>query len=107
MTLVELDDGIYDVRLLGLAHGFEALDPIAREAFINHTHIDGDDRLSIAERIIESWAGEMRARWPGCGFRIYRQIGPEEVTIRFHRVRAGVANWCEEGIEVIEVGPAL
>jgi hypothetical protein len=105
MTLVEVDECIYDERLLSLAHGFESLDPVGREAFINHVHIDGGDRLLIAERLIESWAGELRSRWPACEFRIYRHVRSEEVTIRFHRVRPGFPNWCEEGIEVMSVGP--
>ena len=32
MALVELDRCIFDEQQLGLAHGFESLDPVAREA---------------------------------------------------------------------------
>ena len=104
MALVEVEECIFDAGQLRLSHGYEGLDTVGREAFVNHLHLTADDRVSAAAGIIGSWAADMRARWPDRAFRIYRQVEPGEVTIRFHRVRLGVPNWCEDGIEVIVVG---
>jgi hypothetical protein len=103
MALVEVDACIYDELQLARSFGFESLDPVGREAFVNHMHINGEGRHGIADRIIESWAAEMRSRWPGQTFRIYKDSPPDEVIIRFHRVRPGISNWCEEGVEIIMV----
>jgi hypothetical protein len=104
--LVEVDGCVFDEEQLSLSRGFESLDPVGREAFVNHMHLAGADRVAAAGRVISSWVAEMRARWPEQEFRIYRNVVPDEVTIRFHRVRPGLPNWCEdEGlVEVIVVG---
>jgi hypothetical protein len=104
MPLVEMDGCIFDEHQLGLSHGFESLDPVAREAFVNHLHIGGDDRDAVADRIIRSWTAEMRTRWPDRAFRVYRQSGPSEVIIRFHASRPELPNWCEAGVEIMEIG---
>ena len=103
MALVEVDGCIFDEQQLGLAHGFESLDPVAREAFVNHLHISGDDRLVIADRIVRFWTVEMQFRWPGRAFRIYMQFEPSEVFIRFHTVRPGLPHWCDSGLDIIEI----
>ena len=103
MALAEVDGCIYDVDQFRLSRGFEGLDPIGREAFVNHLHLNGADRAAAAEQNIKSWVAEMRARWPESAFRIYRQVEDDEVTIRFHMVRLGLPNWCEGGIEIIDV----
>jgi hypothetical protein len=104
--LVEVGGCVFDEELLRLSRGFESLDPVGREAFVNHLHLAGADRAAAAERVISSWAAEMRARWPEQEFRIYRHVVPDDVTIRFHMVRSNLPNWCEdEGlVEVIVVG---
>jgi hypothetical protein len=104
VALVEVAGCIFDAGQLGLAHGYEGLDPVGREAFVNHLHLADDDREAAATRVIESWAGEMSSGWPDREFRIYRQVEAGEVTIRFHMVRPGLPDWCEEGVEVIIVG---
>ena len=104
MALIEVDGCIYDETQFGLSHGYGSLDPVAREAFVNHMHLEGDDRALIAGRIIESWASEMRLRWPGRGFRIYKDERLDEVIVRFHLVRTDLSNWSDEGVEIIEVG---
>ncbi|HEY2784812.1 MAG TPA: hypothetical protein VGJ05_07540 [Fimbriiglobus sp.] len=104
MSLVEIDGCVYDAEQLGRSRGYESLDPIGREAFVNHLHLSGDGREAAAEHVIRAWAAEMRARWADRRFRIYRQSEACEVTIRFHMVRLGVPDWCEGGIEVIVVG---
>lgn len=71
---------------------------------MNHLHLTTADRVAAAEQIIRAWAAEMWARWLGHAFRIYRQSDEGEVTIRFHMIRPGLPNWCEEGIEVLVVG---
>jgi hypothetical protein len=106
MPLIELDGCVYDERQFASSHGFESLDPVGREAFVNHLHLGGDDRNGIASQVIEAWATEMRSRWPNRRFRIYRHSSPGEVTIRFHLVRPGIPNWCEEGLEIIEIKAA-
>ena len=104
MALVEVEGCVFDEGQLGLSRGYEALDPVGREAFVNHMHLASSDRAAAAEQIIGSWAAEMRARWPGRVFRIYRQVEAGEVTVRFHVGRPGLPDWCEGDIEVITVG---
>jgi hypothetical protein len=106
MALVEVDGCIYDEQQLRSSHGFESLDPVAREAFVNHLHVSGDDRLAIAGRIVDEWAAEMRRRWPDREFRIYSDLRPNEVLVRFHLVRPGIPNWCDVGLEIITVNAA-
>jgi hypothetical protein len=104
MALVEIDGCIFDEHRLGLSHGFESLDPVAREAFVNHLHIGGDDRDAVADHIIRSWTGEMRTQWRDRAFRVYRQFGPSEVIIRFHTSRPELPNWCDKGVEIMATG---
>jgi hypothetical protein len=104
VALIEVDGCIFDERQLSCSHGFESLDPVGREAFVNHLHIAGSDRVRAARGVIEAWAAEMLSRWADRTFRIYRQLEADEITIRFHVVRPGVPNWCEEGVEIITVG---
>ncbi len=67
MSLVEVDGCIYDEQQLESSHGFESLDPVGREAFVNHIHVNGDDRHNIACRIVEMWAEEMTLLLAGSG----------------------------------------
>ncbi len=99
-ALVEIGECVFDQRQYESSHGFESLDPIAQEAFVNHMHLDGETAASDTDRIVERWASEMRARWPNEIFRIYRHVESSEITIRFHKVRTGLANWCDEGVEI-------
>ncbi len=101
MPLVEVDDCIYDEDQFRHSYGFEKLDQIGREAFVNHLHLTGDSRETKAKRIIQSWIAELRAKWPEREFRIYRHSDEDEVTIRFHMVRQGVPNWCESGPKLL------
>ena len=103
MALVEFDGCIFDQHQLDLSRGFESLDPVAREAFVNHLHIDGEDRHTAADRIIRLWAAEMQARWPDRVFRIYRQSEPSDVTIRFHMVCPELPNWSDSCLDIIEI----
>ena len=105
VILVEVDGCIFDKKQLSLSHGFDDLDPVARETLVNHIHIPGDDRQAVADRFIHSWAAQMRSRWPGRRFRILMQTAPSEVTISFHLARTGHPEWTGAGVEVIEVGP--
>ncbi len=104
MPLVQVEGCVFDVEQFGLSHGYESLDRIGREAFVNHLHLSGEGREVAADEILLSWAAEMRAQWPTREFRISRQADADEVTIRFHMVRPGLPNWCEGGTEVIVVG---
>jgi len=106
MALIEIGDCVLDQKQFDLSHGFESLDSVEQEAFVNHLHLEGEGAAIEADRIIESWIKEMRLRWPSRTFRIYRQIEHSEITIRFHMVRPGMTNWCEQGVEIITV-PAL
>jgi len=100
VPLIEVHGCIFDADLLAQSHGFESLDAVGRETFVNHLHLTGENRVDAAERVIKAWKEEMAARWPAREFRIYRQFETGEVTIRFHAVRPGMANWCEEGVEI-------
>ena len=103
MNLIEIGDCVFDRKQYDLSCGFEALDPVGREAFVNHLHLAGENAAHEADRIIESWINEMRLRWPGRTFRIYRHVDRAEITIRFHLVRPGLLNWCDQDIEIITV----
>ncbi len=102
MALIEVGGCVFDERQFGLSHGCEALDPIGQEAFVNHVHLAGDAAVE-ADRVVDGWMTEMRSHWPNRTFRIYRQVEPTEITIRFHLVRPSLANWCEQGVEIITV----
>ena len=109
MLLIEVGDCVFDKAQFGLSRGSESLDAVAQEAFVNHLHLTGEDRADAAIRVIAGWAAEMRTRWPERTFRIYRAVELAEVTIRFHVVRPGLADWCDSGlagVEVITVGPS-
>jgi hypothetical protein len=101
--LVESGECIFDAELFARAHGFESLDPVAREAFVNHIHIAGDNALVEANRIINEWNAEMKSRWPDRVFRIYRHTDESEIIIRFHLVRSELPNWCEQEVDIITV----
>jgi hypothetical protein len=104
VALVEVAGCIFDAEQLALGHGYEGLDPVGREAFVNHLHLTFGDRVAAAEQIIASCVAEMKARWPGRVFRIYRDLKSDGMIIRFHMARRGRPNWCDEGIEIIVVG---
>lgn len=101
--LTQIDDCIFDAVQLRLSHGYEDLDVVAQESFVNHIHIDGLIRISLAEKLISEWTDEMRSRWPHHQFRIYFEEDPEEVTVRFHRVREGLPNWYDSGLPNVRV----
>lgn len=105
MRLTEIDGCVFDEKQLVNSHGYDCLDPVAREAFVNHIHMRGNDRVNAAEETLQKWVAEMRDRWPTWRFRIYRKVEEDEVTIRFHAVRHHVPNWAEDGFEIIPVGP--
>ncbi len=100
--LVEVDGCVFDQGELSGAHGYESLDAIGKEAFVNHIHFNGANRNKRALDIIASWTKEMKEKWPTKSFRIYRHVDRDEVTIRFHMVRTNLRNWTESG-EVIEI----
>jgi hypothetical protein len=103
VALIEVGECIFDEQQFGRSHGFDSLDPVGREAFVNHVHLAGSDSGEAAARIVASWVAEMRTRWPDKTFRIYRAVQGNEVTVRFHLARPGLPNWCEQGIEIITV----
>jgi hypothetical protein len=103
VALIEVNGCVFDGVQFVRSHGFDSLDPVGREAFVNHVHLADSDRREVAARIVESWAAEMRVRWPDKTFRIYRQVEADEVIVRFHLVRPDLPNWSEQGTEVITV----
>jgi hypothetical protein len=102
--LIEVRGCIFDEEQLASLHGFESLDLIGQEAFVNHIHLSGPDKEVVADRIIEAWTLAMRTGWPDRAFRIYRHVEPDEIIIRFHVVRPSLPNWCESGVGIITVG---
>lgn len=102
--LIEIDGCVFDRDELQHSHGFAELDPVGRESFVNHIHLQGPDSVRQAEAIVSAWSRELRDRWPRCRFRVYLDKGSGETTIHFHMVRDGIANWAESGAEIIEVG---
>jgi hypothetical protein len=59
MPLVEADECLCDAEQLGLSLGYESLDPIGREAFVNHHYLSGEGREAAAGRVIRAWAAEI------------------------------------------------
>jgi hypothetical protein len=94
---------IFDSELLKHTQGFESLDAIGQEAFVNHIHFDGKNRVTESESKIADWIQEIRTKYNDSKFRIYKQVEADEITIRMHMVRPGVANWIDDGIEIIEI----
>ncbi len=103
LMLVEVDGCVFDQDELAGAHGHERLDPIGKEAFVNHIHLDDAHRQKEATEKIASWTREMKQKWPTKSFRIYRHVDSDEITIRFHMVRGNSPNWAESGLEIIEI----
>ncbi len=102
--LIEIDACVFDQDELVGAHGYERLDSIGKEAFVNHIHFNGANRQKEALDKVASWTREMKRKWPMKSFRIYRQVDADEITIRFHMVRGNLPNWAESGLEIIEIG---
>ena len=103
--LIELDGCVFDQDELTCTPGLQLGDPIDDEAFVNHIHFDGADRQKAAAEKVATWISEMKQKWPAKSFRIYRQVDPDEITIRFHMVRENAPTWADSGLEIIEVGP--
>ncbi len=104
--LIEIEGCIFLKDELGNSHGYESLDAVGQEAFVNHIHLDGSDHESEAGKWVQDVTEALKHGWPSRSFRIYRQTDPRESTVRFHMVRESQPNWCEqdlEGIEIIEV----
>ena len=102
--LIQVGDCIYDAEQFPHSHGFESLDPVGREAFVNHIHVSGDDRDQVADQIVRDWKAIMLSDWPDQTFRIYRHKIDDEIILRFHSVRPGVANWYDgdEGLIIVK-----
>lgn len=101
--LIQIGECIFDEEQYELSHGFDKLDSVGKEAFVNHIHFDELDRIELVDAKIAAWVRETKSKWPQQRFRIYRHVESDEVTIRFHLVRKQVPNWCDSGLEIIEV----
>ena len=109
MSLIEIDDCVFDEELYQKAHGFDKLDSVAKEAFVNHVHSGGENRYQQAEHQIEKWQKAMLKDFSKHQFRIYihDDKSHDELTIRFHVVRHALSNWVESespGLRIITVG---
>jgi hypothetical protein len=98
-TLIERNGCIFDKDQVAHSFGYEGLDPVGQEAFVNHVHFDEPDRKKRIETLISSWEAEMKAKWPGKVFHIYVQEEPDEITARFHMVRTNFPNWLDGELE--------
>jgi hypothetical protein len=105
--LVRSGDCVFDREQLIHSFGYESLDAVGREAFVNHIHLEGENRERLANELVSDWSDELREKWPLERFRIYWCEDVSEITVRFHRVRDGVPNWYDSGlsnVRVIDVG---
>lgn len=102
-NLIEQNGCIFDEEQLALSHGYEDLDPVGKESFVNHVHFEGRNRANEAMSLIEEWERQLKDQWPQHIFRLYIRAEPEEVTLRFHMVRNGVSNWYDGDDEELEV----
>jgi hypothetical protein len=101
-TLIELNDCIFDQDQLSHSFGYENLDPVGQEAFVNHVHFSGINFQEHSRMLMAAWENEMETKWSNFVFRIYLQQGANENTLRFHRVRQGIPNWYkDEGENII------
>jgi hypothetical protein len=98
--LEKIGNCIFDAELYKQSHGFECLDAIGQVAFVNHIHYTGKNRVTESESKIAEWIKEIQIKYNDSSFRIYKQVEADEITIRMHMVRPGVANWMEDGIEI-------
>ncbi|WP_269541778.1 hypothetical protein [Cerasicoccus fimbriatus] len=103
--LIEIQDCIYDEIQLKKSHGFDGLDKIGKESFVNHIHFEGSDNRGTAQSKINEWKEEMLKKWPNKSFRIYRDEQESETILRFHEVRPELPNWCDSGVEIMEINP--
>lgn len=99
--LIERNGCFFDEAELENSHGYERLDPVGQEAFVNHIHLDGPDREISAMNVIDAWKVEMRAKWPNAVFKIYLHRKDEELIVRFHRHRSGIPDWADGGSDLL------
>jgi hypothetical protein len=104
-VIIVRDECIFDKEQLDKSHGYEGLDPIGQESFVNYLHFEGINSKEMSDKILKTWSCELTQKWPSDTFRIYRQTESGEITIRFHKVRPNYANWAEAGVEILEIGP--
>lgn len=102
-VLIEINGAVFDRAQLALSNGYEALDAVGQESFVNHVHLGGTDRTVRANRLVSAWQECMQAFGRGRLFRLYIHRKQGEIIVRFHVVRAGVPNWYEAGDESIEI----
>jgi hypothetical protein len=80
-------------------------DPVGFEAFVNHVHLDDvlasaagklsrKDLLRIGELVVQVWSDRLKGLLRGREVLFYLG-GPKGVTLRFHVVREGAANWLD------------
>jgi hypothetical protein len=53
-SLIEIDGCVFDKVQMRRTHGHQKLDPVAKEAFVNHVHFSGRGRAEKAEKQIKS-----------------------------------------------------
>jgi hypothetical protein len=58
--LVEINGCIFDKSQLKNSHGFEQLDSVGKEAFVNHVHLSGHNKEEEAENLIDGWTKDMK-----------------------------------------------
>ncbi len=97
--LIEHNSCIFDEKQLALSHGYEALDSVGQEAFVNHIHFEDSERVQV-DRLVDHWKREMRSKWPDRAFRIYVHEAEREIIVRFHQIRDGMPHWSEASEEL-------
>lgn len=104
--LIERNGCFFDESELKNSHGYERLDPVGQETFVNHIHLDGPDRETSAMNIISGWKVEMKDKWPNVVFKIYLHRQNNEIIVRFHRHRSDIPDWADSGpdLSIITVG---
>ena len=104
--LVRSGDCVFDREQLSHSFGYQELDAVGQEAFVNHIHFEGENREHQAKELVQGWIEELREKWPRDRFRIYWCEDESEITVRFHRVHEGMPNWYDSGsphVRVIDV----
>lgn len=105
MRIIEVNQCFFDEEQLRKSHGFQELDSVGKEAFVNHIHFDEENFKNEAQRKIDGWVNDMTKNWPKRFFKIYRHEDENEISIRFHLVREIEVDWCEPcaEVEIIEI----
>jgi hypothetical protein len=54
---------VFDREQLSHSFGYQELDAVGQEAFVNHIHFEGENREHQAKELVQDWIEELREKW--------------------------------------------